>query len=517
MQSSNYSLRRLLIGPRLLTTSLVGRVASSGLCVLLALGLLLTMMLAAGAQVDTAKTEAAKTEGAKTEGAKTEAANEAAKAEAAKAEAAKAEAAKAGAKKCSLDQLKVIGIEAKKAHDDNQSATTNANSNSTASDNASGNDNKNKKVTPAVPLALYHTVLIEVDKLPEWINQGCDVSNFILYIDGNAFPGIKPSPMKNGTQLQFDLLRVPDSDANKKAWTAVLSRRPKDWTRDVPVTVGLENGVQIPSDKKAPLTIVNWFWLKIFVVSFALAIALFWFLAYQSDIIRDTGSQPEGTDDKGEPNRKRYSLARSQMAFWFFIVVISYVFIWMVTSDLSNLTTSVLVLIGISAATGLGSAMVDSTKTSNQESKRRVAEEKKKNSEVELERLAGETATLKANLITAPPPTNLEEETANLAAKEGELAAKQAEIAQADEEIQELTAEEKSKPSKNFLSDILSDDDGVSFHRFQIFAWTIVLILIFIGSVYNSLAMPDFDTTLLALMGISGGTYLGFKLPNQEG
>jgi hypothetical protein len=29
--------------------------------------------------------------------------------------------------------------------------------------------------------------------------------------------------------------------------------------------------------------------------------------------------------------------------------------------------------------------------------------------------------------------------------------------------------------------------------------------------------MPAFDPMLLALMGISGGTYIGFKLPNTQG
>lgn len=38
------------------------------------------------------------------------------------------------------------------------------------------------------------------------------------------------------------------------------------------------------------------------------------------------------------------------------------------------------------------------------------------------------------------------------------------------------------------------------------------LALFLVGS---SLAMPDFDSTLLALMGISNGTYLGFKLQGK--
>jgi hypothetical protein len=64
--------------------------------------------------------------------------------------------------------------------------------------------------------------------------------------------------------------------------------------------------------------------------------------------------------------------------------------------------------------------------------------------------------------------------------------------------------------------DLLSDANGVTFHRFQIAVWTIVLGLIFIYSVWNSLTMPKFSETLLALMGISAGTYLGFKIPERQ-
>jgi hypothetical protein len=34
-------------------------------------------------------------------------------------------------------------------------------------------------------------------------------------------------------------------------------------------------------------------------------------------------------------------------------------------------------------------------------------------------------------------------------------------------------------------------------------------------SVARDLVMPDFDTTLLGLMGISSGTYIGFKFPEK--
>ena len=83
--------------------------------------------------------------------------------------------------------------------------------------------------------------------------------------------------------------------------------------------------------------------------------------------------------------------------------------------------------------------------------------------------------------------------------------------------VLELNAQAEPLPSLGFLNDILKDNQGVSFHRFQMLAWTGVLIVIFISSVIETLTMLDFDSTLLALMGLSGGTFLGFKLPGQQG
>jgi hypothetical protein len=70
--------------------------------------------------------------------------------------------------------------------------------------------------------------------------------------------------------------------------------------------------------------------------------------------------------------------------------------------------------------------------------------------------------------------------------------------------------------SQGFLKDLLSDDHGISLHRFQLFSWTLVLGLIFCASVYDGLQMPQFSTTLLGLMGLSSGTYLGFKMPEGK-
>jgi len=70
--------------------------------------------------------------------------------------------------------------------------------------------------------------------------------------------------------------------------------------------------------------------------------------------------------------------------------------------------------------------------------------------------------------------------------------------------------------SRNFLIDVLTDGKAIALHRFQMFVWTLVMFFIFWGAVWNRLALPDFDSTLLGLMGISAGAYLGFKFPENQ-
>jgi len=366
---------------------------------------------------------------------------------------------------------------------------------------------------------------IVVDNLGKWLEQpDHDYSKFVLYMDGNPFQGkgLEPALVDVKDEkgvvhkgLRFDLLRRPE---NKDAWTAVYSRRrPGEFTnRNVNVTVQ-QNGVRVMGDTLANLKVIDGDWFTVFIISSLAAIASFWWLGYKSDVLRIPGPQPIGIDKKGKPARKPFSMARAQMAFWFCVVIISYVFIWMVTTYLSNLPASVLGLIGISAATGLASAVVDSNKKTDLENLRRTFEEKLKTDQVEASKLQSEIAALNAAVNANPPSADLEQQKSTLVAKQAELAAKQQEINQTNQEITSVSAKLDPPSSSGFINDILSDDDGVSFHRLQIVGWTVVLILIFIVSVYDVLAMPDFDKTLLALMGISGGTYIGFKLPAQQG
>lgn len=300
------------------------------------------------------------------------------------------------------------------------------------------------RVTDATGKAdLNDTIDVVVDGLSDWVKKpGNDVSKFFLYLGGRPFKDIKarPTDVANG-KLQFVLKR---SSASRDSWTEIYGKlfgHPEFFTRQVSVTIGLENSDPLPTDvEDFELTIMSSAWFGSALVLFVAAFLIFLWLAIRKDILREPGLEPTQPKNAKHPVLRQYSLARCQMAFWFFIVIVSYVLIWMITGDYGSITQSVLGLTGISALTAVGAAAIDASK-----------------------RDPSSTTTA-------------------------------------------------GQPSKGFLLDILSDGNNISFHRFQMAIWTIVLGIIFGSSVYHGLQMPEFSATLLGLMGISAGTYIGFKL-----
>ncbi|HEX2630686.1 MAG TPA: hypothetical protein VHM26_16835, partial [Chitinophagaceae bacterium] len=72
------------------------------------------------------------------------------------------------------------------------------------------------------------------------------------------------------------------------------------------------------------------------------------------------------------------------------------------------------------------------------------------------------------------------------------------------------------EPSKGLLTDILSDDTGISIHRFQSVILNVLFGIGFIVAFCQNMSASlfpfiDFENWQLALLGVSSGAYLGFK------
>jgi hypothetical protein len=353
-------------------------------------------------------------------------------------------------------------------------------------------------------LELDDTIRIEVDHLAEWVASN-DPSKLVPFINGRAIRGNYPEEIHASmNRLHFHLEITPE---NKEVWTDLLGT-PEGARRPVTFSIGLEN--QSPFDSvfdqnhTLPLTVISPVYGVIALVVVLITFILLIWLARTTNLIRQPGVCPV-------PGKLRpYNLGRTQMAFWFFLVYASYMTIWLITDALDTITPSLLGLMGISAGTALGEAMIDSGKVNAQDEQLQSLTAEKQSLEQTIPELQSQVAELNARTTLTP------EDTSNRDSLNKQLQDKRTRLAEINQQIQALAPSDTAGVSKGFLRDILADSSGYSFHRFQIFAWTIVLGIIFISSVYNNLTMPEFSATLLGLMGISSGTYIGFKFPENK-
>ena len=329
-------------------------------------------------------------------------------------------------------------------------------------------------------------------------------NTLVLFLDQVEIKKLYPFAVdREKSQLHYRLRRDQDS---RDGWQNFLSR-PKEATIQVNATVGQEGKAPLKDAKPFNLRIYTEWLFKVAVVLFLLILICFLIAAYKTTIIRDSGPP----NPIGGPLKRPYSLARAQVAWWFFIILGSFLFIGLVTWDLNTITTSSLVLLGIGTGTALGAAMVDANKRQSTDSDLETLKPKEAKLVASIAEL--KTSIMDAEKIALGGDPNLP---ASLAARRTELATLEAELEQVRAQINDAASGLQKPVSEGPITDLLSDVNGVTFHRFQIVVWTIVLGIVFIFTVWTSLAMPQFSDTVLALMGISAGTYVGFKIPEQQ-
>jgi len=281
-------------------------------------------------------------------------------------------------------------------------------------------------------------IKLRVPNLKSWIDKKNSPSNLVLYLNGRQLAKTNPVSVSVSydpahpelNELIFKLQRTTDTDTT---WDDLIVRD-KNWrgfflkgvSRQVRPSIGLENGIAVETHAVFELVLLPLGWVYVCFGFMCFSLAGLIILSRRSSLLRDNPGGP-------------YSLARTQMAIWSWLLVNAYFFLFVMTWDPAvDIPTSMLGLLGISATTYVAAALVD--------------------------RSDG----------TSTPPT-----------------------------------------SKGFWKDI-SGSSGVQLHRIQIIAWTVVLAFVFIVRILTKLSIPDFNPTLLGLLGLSAGTYVGFKFPENQ-
>ncbi|MEC7755266.1 MAG: hypothetical protein VYB44_14655 [Bacteroidota bacterium] len=147
-------------------------------------------------------------------------------------------------------------------------------------------------------------------------------------------------------------------------------------------------------------------------------------------------------------NSTKYSLSRVQLAWWTMIVICCYIALWSDSGILVPLSGDTLILIGISAGTAAAAQTIDISKM----------------------------RTLEQSGATAQAQTK-----------------------------------EPIHKNQTFLFQVLSDENGINIQRFQSVVFTFFIGIFFVFEVITKFEMPDLDSGILGLMGISSATYAGLK------
>ncbi len=301
-----------------------------------------------------------------------------------------------------------------------------------------------------------------------------------LFLDGFAMPGIVPQHL-GPDRVRFDLepswMQGAAADSGHNPWAHLASGSLfGPGTRRVKASLGYEScpGVAWPRTNEVALTLSvltpfwRWTWIGIMLLIAGLTV----WLARTTPLLREGGAAGP------------YSLGRTQIAFWTVLALGAFLLILISTGAAANLNGDVLALLGISAATGLGSAVVDGGKEAQVRRREALESEQARLNDPQTVAKVSDQAVLEQQRKVA------------------------AELAQ--------TTAIKRQSAKTFFSDLLQDENGYSVYRLQFVLWTLVLGGYFVYAVVTRLTMPTFSDQLLVLLGLSSGTYVSLKTQERQ-
>jgi hypothetical protein len=299
-------------------------------------------------------------------------------------------------------------------------------------------------------------IYVQISNVSRSLAQGSsiDKNKFILYFDAWAMNGIKPDKIMFvdtfHVGLKIRLFYKINRDAQSyEAWSYFFQYPLAISDRTMTLDIGYNDNQPFNSDKKINLVLIN---KSNFFVTIILIISLFLFLI----VLAATTNLLKNPSSDNSP--ACYSLAKTQLAFWNFIIAAMALYIWTITGDCPYLSQTALILIGISTITIAGSKFVDKIQAPDNK--------------------------------YPPDPGAVNNQTVVNTRK-----GKTTFVSQV----------------YKFIMDILSDSNGLSINRVQMVLWSLIIFIFLLQDVVKTLVFPELPDSLLVLTGISNGTYVLLK------
>lgn len=311
--------------------------------------------------------------------------------------------------------------------------------------------------------------------------------HFLKDVEPEAYPG-------DPKRTMFHLRRTIN---NQDVWSIPFGNKgfKKEGDNDVvTLAAGFEGGNLVSDSLPASLE-----YFPNYLSAIPLAVSLFiifsvLLLANKTSLLRDQGIPPPGC-------KTPWSLGRVQMAFWTVSVVSAVLFIYAVTGDNPTIPNGILILMGLGGATAVSAFAIDTSQNPP-------------GNKAEYEALLHAYRTQETNVKTAEANLVIVQ-AGSVAATVADATGKVAAAKSSSAAVRAKMKPYETPASTSFIYDILSDENGIAFHRLQLLIWTLVYGSIFIFTAWHVLTLTNFTPEQMALMGISGATYLGFKLSEK--
>lgn len=288
-----------------------------------------------------------------------------------------------------------------------------------------------------------------------------NMQQYRLWIDGICFPNMHPLFISNSESAV--IFQIARDTLSSSPWQLLYSS-PTYWRfhRDVAMNLGTltteftQGKDKFIVDLHTTTKEIPWIFYPLFLL------LLLTIIRYGKPLLKDTAlysingvkinykAANPADHDNGILNISEipYSLARYQFLVWLIVIFFAILHIWVITDVMTSPVGSTLILLGISSGTYYIGKIIDKQQT---------------------------------------PTTVL-------------TPAEQVKLFISNNQL-----------SQGLMHDILSDGNSISLHRLQLVIFTAFLSLYFLSEVLGCLIMPQFDATMLSLMGISSTMYAGVK------
>jgi len=222
---------------------------------------------------------------------------------------------------------------------------------------------ENHQCATDVSVPLGHHIKLKVHNLKNWIDQKNSPSNLVLFLNGRQLVKTYPVAVELAydpahpelNEMLFKLQRTPETD---QTWDDLIVQERnvrglflKGVSRKVRPSVGLEGGTAAESNARFELVLLPLGWEYVCIAFLCVTLAGVLVLGRKTSLLRDYSDGP-------------FSLARTQMAVWTWLLLNAYFFLSIMTWDPAvDIPTSILGLLGISSTTYLAAVLVDQNNT----------------------------------------------------------------------------------------------------------------------------------------------------------